>query len=300
MPKLSSGLQVGLDPRPLSELLKEAPIPWNIHKVMAINSALDLYPYIDVILFAPEGEANANGAKLEFADGSLPPPLGLVPVSSGYRLSQWRELARQWSEEDKAEFDSFLSGRATLLFDDGMVMTRKIQELLRNTDDFNTRLLFGWWDAGCHPAQEEGWAESDVGNPTWDDYDVLAALGQVHAAAKNDPDFSESQPIMRLTAFWGLCSRMIPELPGYPDAVAPVRSVAEEARREGWLERLSESDRSWLHKQSVAECVCLWDVLGDDLRRRFPQPYGIVELVIVSGEANEYFDDHASVMRPRA
>jgi hypothetical protein len=298
MPQLPSGLQVGLDPRPLSELLKNAAHFGNIHKVMAINTTRDLYPHIDIVLLVPETETNANGATLEFADDALPRPPGLVPVSSGYRLSQWNELARQWSEEDKAAFESFLAGRAQSLFDDGLAMAREIQELLRNADDFNTRVLVGWWDAGCHPAQEEGWGESDVGATTWDDYDLLAALGQVHAATQAHPDFSGSQPSMRLAAFWGLCCRLIPELHNWPDPAAPVRSVAEGARGYGWLERLSETDRAWLHRQAVAECVCLWGALGDDFRPRFPQPYGIVELVIVSSEANEFFDGKASALRP--
>lgn len=289
MPQLPSGLLVGIDPTPLADLLKEAALPWNIHKAMAINNTRDLYPYIDVTLFIPEANANANAATLEFRSDSLSRPPGLIPALSGYRLSQWSTLATRWSEADKAAFEDFLATRAMSLFDEGLDTAHKIQELLRNTDDFNTRLLVGWWDAGCHPAQEEGWAESDVGTPAWDDYDLLAALGQVYAAMRGQPDFTESQPIMRLGGFWGLCCSLIPELHKWPGPAASVRSAAESARQGEWLDCLSETDRSWLHRQAVEECICLWSTLGDDFRRMFPQPYGIVELVIVSGEAREHF-----------
>ncbi len=291
MPQLPSGLHVGIDPTPLSKLLEDGPVPWNIHKVMAIRNTLDLYPYIDIILLVPDAQANAGAQKLEFLANSLPRPAGLVPVRSGFRLSQYGDLAAQWTDGDKTSFEDFLATRAQSLFDNGLNLARKIQGLLRNTDDTQTRLLVGWWDAGCHPAQEEGWAESDVGGPDWDDYDVLAALGQVRAGAKHHQDFSESQAMLRLRGVWAHFCSFIPQLHDWPDPDLPVRSVADAARAGEWLQHLPDTELAWLHRQAIVECIGLWSALGDDFRRMFPQPYGIIELIIVSAEANEFFID---------
>lgn len=40
----------------------------------------------------------------------------------------------------------------------------------------------------------------------------------------------------------------------------------------------------------VYECVTLWDHLGDHLSQVFPDPAKIIELVVVSADANEVFD----------
>ena len=82
----------------------------------------------------------------------------------------------------------------------------KTQAELHEPSSFLTKALVGTWDAGVHPAQEEGWAESNLGGTQWDDYDVLAALGLLHWGLPSDPTFSSNWEVMaRLKTFLGLC-----------------------------------------------------------------------------------------------
>ena len=50
------------------------------------------------------------------------------------------------------------------------------------------------------------------------------------------------------------------------------------------------SARSTLHRQCVHECVTLWDHLGEQLDQDFPEPASVINLVVVSPNANESFD----------
>ena len=290
MPQLPSGRQVALMPKPLDDLLKEGRQPGNIHKVMAIRTEADVHRYIDVHYLVPESEANGQEGALPLHTASLQKPPGMAFVSAGYRLAEWEQRAADWSEEDRAAFRDFLAGRAAPVLREYLDIVKSGQARLRCTEDTLTRILVGWWDAGCHPAQEEGWAESDVGTPDWDDCDMLAALGQARALLPARKEFSAQwQAQARLDAFWNICRSELPLRAGWPSPDEPVRECAAEARAAGWLEGLDAGKRKWLHDQAVAECVALWSALGDGFRAALPQPYGIVELVVVSPEANRYF-----------
>lgn len=207
MPQLPSGRKVAIDPAPLATLLGAARQAANIHKVMAIKTARDLYPYMAVIYFVSKVENDKQEAKeLNYRSDSLPAPTDMVPKATGYCLSDWREFTSDWSEKDKVAMREFLEGRATALFDTGMAAVVKTQAELHEPSSFLTKALVGTWDAGVHPAQEEGWAESNLGGTQWDDYDVLAALGLLHWGLPSDPTFSSNWEVMaRLKTFLGLC-----------------------------------------------------------------------------------------------
>lgn len=290
MPQLPSGRHVALMPKPLDDLLKEGRQPGNIHKVMAIQTEADLHRYIDVHYVVPESEAGSQKGALTLHTASLPMPPGMACVPAGYRLSEWEQCAADWSEEDREAFRAFLSGRAEPVLREYLDTVKIGQARLHCAEDTLTRILVGWWDAGCHPTQEEGWDASDVGTPDWDDCDMLAALGQARALLPVRKEFSAQwQARARLEAFWNICRCELPQIGGWPAADRPVRECAAEARAAGWLEGLDSGKRKWLHDQAVAECVELWNALGDGFRAALPQPYGIVELVVVSPEANRYF-----------
>jgi hypothetical protein len=284
MPQLPSGRQVALMPTPLNELLREGRQPGNIHKVLAIRTEADLWPYIDVLNLVPESEAVSRADETSLHAFSLPKP-------AGYRLSDWERQAADWSGEDRTAFREFLAGRAAPVLREYLETVQTGQAKLREAEDFLTRLLVGWWDAGCHPAQEEGWDASDVGPPDWDDYDLLAALGQACAQLAKQPELAgQWQAAARLQAFWNICRSELPQIDRMPDTARPVRDCALAMRNAGLLVPLDEGKRKWLHDQAVVECVELWKALGEGLRAAMPQPCGIIELVVVSAEANRYFE----------
>jgi hypothetical protein len=290
MPQLPSGRQVALIPTPLDNLLKEGRHFGNIHKVLAIQAEADLYRYVEIFYLVPEGEASSRESVLGLHADSLPVPPGMAFMPAGFKLSEW-EAGSGWSEADRAAFRDFLASRCAPVLREWLDTVKAGQANLHEAEDPLTRLLVAWWDAGCHPAQEEGWDASDVGTPDWDDYDLLAALGQacVQLAQRPEPA-GQREALARLQAFWNICRRELPQVGRMAEAARPVRDCAAEMRSTCLLEALEGSKRRWLHDQAVAECVQLWHALGEGLRAAVPQPCGIIELVVVSPEANRYFE----------
>jgi hypothetical protein len=290
MPQLPSGRHIAITLNPLAALLDEADNSGNVHKIMAIKTLADLEPYIEVVYLLPEEEV-VGSSESKFLSDSLPRPPGFVSVDSGFHVSEWDRMTADWSEADQASFREFLEGRAAPLLQQGLDAARNAQKLLRQAPSPVTRILAGWCDAGCHPSQEEGRGESDVGSPEWDDYDVLAALGQMVGLFRQQSISSGNWQVeARLQAFWNLVVTHIPHADGWPKTDLPVRKCASEAREGHWLEAIDEGSRKWFHEQGVVECVSLWSSLGDGFRASAPQPYGIIELVVISPEANRFFE----------
>lgn len=288
MPQLPSGRQIALSPKPLDELFRESRRPDNVHKLLGIRTERDLWRFVDILRLVPD----SGGVPMEITlrGDSNPIPQGRELEPAGYRLSEWEAEASGWTEEDRGAFREWLAGQAAPAFAEWLEAVRDEQTRLRGTGDFLTRVLAGWWDAGCHPAQEEGWDESDVGSPDWDDYDLLAAIGQLRSdlvAGGSDGEFADA--LARLDAFWGICVREMPDIRGIDLNPRPVRDCAGEMRDAGLLEAVAADSRKWLHDQAVTECVLAWSSLGEGLRARAPQAYGILELVVVSGEAERHF-----------
>ena len=82
---------------------------------------------------------------------------------------------------------------------------------------------------------------------------------------------------------------MVPALSDWPDPAAKVRDCSVAARSAGWLDRLTQKDRAWLHRQLVCECVNVWSAYDERLRAACPQACGILELVVIAAEATPYF-----------
>lgn len=291
MPQLPSGRHVALLLMPLDKLLKEGSHFGNIHKVLAIKAEADLARYVDVLYLVPESEADSQEGERSMHASSLPVPPGLAFVPAGFRLSEWEDRSG-WSEADRAAFREFLAGRGAPVLREWLDTVKEGQAKLHEMEDPLTRLLVAWWDAGCHPAQEEGWDASDVGTPDWDDYDLLAALGQ---ACKLLPGCDEiavnKRPLWMLQSYWNIVRfDLQPRLDAWPDASIGVREAAAQAREHGWLEDMNTSKRDWLHDNGISVCIALWNAFGDKLRACIPQPCGIIELVVVSPEANRYFE----------
>jgi hypothetical protein len=159
MPMLPSGRHVGLSPHPLVQLLENASHFGNVHKVMALKSWSDLYPWIEVLFFLPEAKLEDRDTG-ELSDDSLAAPPGMVAVRSGYRLTAWEALAADWSEADRTAMREFLDGRAREHYGQYLDHVRGLQEKLRSAEGGAlAQILATWHDVGVHPSQEEGWEE---------------------------------------------------------------------------------------------------------------------------------------------
>ena len=292
MPQLPSGRHVAIHAKPLADLLGDANNPTNVHKIMAITSRDDVEAYLEVLFLVPEAEADSRVYAAAFFDFSLPRPPGLISLPSGYRLSDWPVLTKDWSDPDKLAFREFLNGRCAPVYDNCLTEVRLAQENMRNSPVMSTKILAAWMAAGCHPAQEEGWAESDPGSTDWDSYDMLAALGQLAELLPNHP---EKVALLgnahdRLQGMWQTFRTNYHVPPGWPEADIDVRVCAEEARTAGWLENQPTEKQQWLHDQCIIECVNLWDAYGEGFMKDFPRQYGIIELVTLSPDANACFE----------
>lgn len=290
MPMLPSGRHVAILRDSLSELLDNAEQATNVHKVLTIQDKADTYLYTDVLWLLPEGQASQEQVDSAFLDGSLPRPPGLVSVRSGYRLSQFAEFAADWSDEDKADFWEFINVRADHLFDESLRLTVKVQDYLRTQSLGTTKLLVAWWDAGVHPVQD-GTPAQEGELPVWDDYDMLAAIGQMRSHMKTmqlTGRLLDDQ--MRETAIWSLYSQDVQQLRDWPDVTLPTRTAAKLARHGRWLDTVTATARATMHRQCVYECAALWDHFGPQLEIEFPGPFEILNLVVISPEGVEYFN----------
>jgi hypothetical protein len=238
----------------------------------------------------PESDANNEQVESTYLENALPRPAGFVTVPSGYRLNQFDTFAQSWSVEDKKALWDFVLGRSDFLFDEAMTKVLAVQNILRTQAVGMTKLMVAWWDAGIHPAQEGNQVEEGE-TPVWDTYDMLAALGQM-LIFLNMMDLEDvlTSDRMRLNAIWSAYGDSIPNLAGWPDLEQTPRGGAQRAREAKWLDAMDTTRRTTLHRQCVHECVMLWDHLGDRLQAVFPDCAKIIDLVVVSADANEAFD----------
>ncbi|MHB1199164.1 MAG: hypothetical protein ACYCZ6_06315 [Polaromonas sp.] len=290
MPMLPSGRHVAIIRDSLHELLDNAEIATNVHKVLAIHEKTDLHAFTEVLWLLPQGQASQEQVDAAFLDESLPRPAGLIPVKSGYCLSQSAEFAADWSDEDKAAFWEFINVRADHLFDESLKLTLEVQNYLRTKSVGTTKLLVAWWDAGVHPVQEE--APVQEGElPVWDDYDMLAAIGQMRSHMQTMQLTGRLlDDRMRESAIWSRYAHDVRQLHDWPDLASPTRVAAQIARAGHWLNTLSAIDRATMHRQCVYECVALWDHFGPQLETDYAEPYEILNLVVISPEGGDYFN----------
>lgn len=159
MPQLPSGRHVALSPEPLVDLLKHAARFGNVHKVMALKTWEDLWPWIEIVYFVPDaGEQERDGGEL--SDDSLPAPAGLTRVKGGYRVADWEQRAHEWSPDDRAALRADLDERARKHFRAHLAVARDIQrDMLEGRRGQLAQILAAFCHAGVHPAQEEQWIE---------------------------------------------------------------------------------------------------------------------------------------------
>ncbi len=294
MPMLPSGRHIAFRLLPLHQLLDDPLTFIKVHKVLAIQTLEDLYPYAEIIWLIPEGGASKDQVDISFLDDSLPRPPGLVPVLSGFLMGQFDEFMSEWVETDKAAFWEFIHGRSKPVFENALAQTRKMQHIVRSQAEGMSKLMVMWWDAGVHPAQD-GYKVDEWDSPEWDTYDMLAALGQMRSLlGEIDPAGKELRDLMRLNAWWSIYGHDVPQLVGWPNADERPRLEARRAREGKWLDVMDVEKRASLHIQCVYECVALWDHLGEALQYVFPDQAKIIDLVVISPDADRVFARSAS------
>jgi len=219
-------------------------------------------------------------------------PDKLEMISSGLRISDVKSDRAVWSTEDQSAFSEFLSTRSQAFIEDAMLEVKATRKDLKaGVYGQTNRILAMWFAAGVHPAQEDGWDASDVGAPTWDTCDLLAALGQIRKLLPMQQGLSvQTQVLDRINGVWVALTQELNLQEQWPDVEIPVRTCAEQLRQAEVLKKVPEDRQKWIHDQAIVEIIALWNALGDGFRAAMPQPYGIVELVVCSPEANRYFD----------
>jgi len=153
MPQLPSGLHFAFNPGSLNRLIKDATKGILVHKLMAIETADDLFEYIDIFYFRPKSE---QYKEWEYTVWSTVPPQDLEAYPSGFNLISIQSEFDKWDKKDQRVFLRFLNSRRTDKYLNGILETIiKDQEAFLKQPSTLPGLLATWWKAGCHPLQDE-------------------------------------------------------------------------------------------------------------------------------------------------
>jgi hypothetical protein len=152
MPRLPSGRHIGLDPRPLGQLVKDAATGRFVHELMAIKHPEDAFSRIGVLYYRPKVEGEHS---LSLAEISNLPPEEMQAYPSGFNLVAIKAEFDQWSPEDQAAFLEFLrADRSSRFMDSLLKSVRNAQNLLLDNPSTLAGLLATWWNLGIHPLQD--------------------------------------------------------------------------------------------------------------------------------------------------
>jgi hypothetical protein len=276
---LPSGRHVAIHLAPFDDLFVNITEPGNVDRILAVEDIEGLYPYTEVMFLQPPEVPGQPTQVPEFRPGSLAPPAGLVPVSSGLCLADWDALTSAWPDADKAAFRDFLTGRATELFRKGLDAAEQVRKVVEEEQRRKTEELI----RVLRTLPEEEWI-AQLESDEWDDYDMLSALAVIEATVSGRPDVyaQHRQPFDRLTGMWAVVQERLVFL---QESIAPEDNARALARR--WRAN-NDSDfgslvNSW-HDQLVIECVNLWNHAGQTLEELCPGPFGILVMVTLSPE----------------
>lgn len=103
MPKLPSGLIFALDSSPVGRFLESPRTGLMIHQLLGFKSWTDLFPFIDILFFAPPSEVPADRAA-EFSSNN-PEIAGLKAYSSGHNIIS---ICETLSADDQRAFTDYI------------------------------------------------------------------------------------------------------------------------------------------------------------------------------------------------
>lgn len=275
MPQLPSGRHVGILCLTPDEIAKkvsrdhpEVSLLTLGMKVKEINSLDAIKPFINV-LFLREAKTT-NDQPLDARSQAIPE--GLEPYESGYTLADQDQLIADWSDEDKQAFTDFLeSDKIASYFQD-------VLNQMKTTGTQYQQNLFGLMNKVCG-----GFDDDEDIDTTSDDYDLLVALcifsDMAEPEGKNPLDLW-----YRMNAIRRHWEEWIPELSEVRKNITDSpREIASWLREKNTLNRCTEDEREWLHKQNVVFANDLFDLYEPEVLNGINrQAYGIVKAVALS------------------
>lgn len=290
MPMLPSGQHVGIDPGPLLDVIRSADSGAGVHHLMAINTPEDMPRVLEIVYFVPLAPGESAMADTETA--SLPP--GMKRQPTGVRLDQSDVLMAQWPAQDREAFADFLrEPRVAAQIQAWLDLAKEAQQEVLRSGSLVARVMAGWWQAGVHPAQEEGWCD-DAAQPLadgrqpweWDSYDALAAYMRIAERVRQGARLLAGW-LPRADGYLAIAFQRVPGLAGYGFSDSETaRELATRLRDAKLLDNAPMLTARWLKEQLVVECNQLYDSEGfDDLRPLMRGDTDIIELVALSRQA---------------
>jgi hypothetical protein len=280
MPMLPSGRHVAVDPAPLRELLSDPANAFNAHRIMAIRSVDDLFPWLSLIELVPAAKgAPANASAVAGVSASLPP--GLVPRPTGRRLSDWRAEARAWTESDRTAMAQFIDERIRPHYAATLAGVHRSQEAMLASTHSLAGDLARMWQNGAHPLQDEPAIDRPL--PPHGVHARLAALRYARRALAMHPGVmaAHAHAADRLWGFIATCDAKI----AWPDP-RPDESVAAYAvrlRLSDPFEQGNAEQAAWFDDETSIECDNLWNAFGEALRPLDRAASDVIELAWLSG-----------------
>ena len=108
MPQLPSGRHVAIHAGPFERTMQKVSEYALMREVVKMETIADVLNFVDVIFLEKADTEIIDSEKYSIADGSFIPPPGFIALNTGFTLSNWKELANDWSDEDRAAMLAFL------------------------------------------------------------------------------------------------------------------------------------------------------------------------------------------------
>ena len=108
MPQLPSGRHVAIHAGPFEHLMQKVSEFALMREIVQMETISDVLGFIEVIFLVKSAIASNNTSEYSLADDSFTPPPGFIALNSGFKLSDWEEMAKDWSYEDQTAMRKFL------------------------------------------------------------------------------------------------------------------------------------------------------------------------------------------------
>lgn len=247
---------------------------------MAIERIDDVLRWLDLLTLKPlDALAADERGKAQPVPGA---PQGLLGIPMGVRLADWRTVAVEWSDEDRAAMEVFIDERVRPAMIEELQLVHQCQEALRASPATPAGMLAAMWAAGCHPLQDEDGADASL--PPSDFGARLGALLRARALLRDNPTLSGVAPQVRdrLEGVLAMCKQHLP-LPALPGNASLAEWIGA-VRDDDPLAAATARDQTWFPTQVAVECESLWNGAGEALRGIDRALYDILEFAALSGE----------------
>ena len=108
MPQLPSGRHVAIHAGPFERTMQKASEYALMREIVKMETIADVLDFVDVIFLEKADAELSDSEEYSVANGSFIPPPGFIALNTGVTLSNWMELAKDWSDEDRAAMLAFL------------------------------------------------------------------------------------------------------------------------------------------------------------------------------------------------